>query len=289
MQFDLLAEALIAGVMLGCFYAAVSVGLSVAFGLLDVPQIAHPAFLVLGAYGAYFLGQYGIDPILAGLLLTPVFFCGGLAVYRFYHMTFERRGSDAGLRGLAFFFGLAFILEVLLILHFGVDQRMVEAPYIGKSFALGEMRLPLRMLVAVAVALVLTLALSVYLSRTFTGRAIKAVAQDETALALMGADPVRIKHWAFGIATATCALAGALLIIVNPVEPGLGRLYIGRTFCVAVMAGLGSMPGTLLAGIILGIAESLVLNSLGASWAPAVAFAMLLLVLAVRPTGLFGR
>lgn len=77
MQFDLLAEALIAGVMLGCFYAAVSVGLSVAFGLLDVPQIAHPAFLVLGAYGAYFLGQYGIDPILAGLLLTPVFSAAG--------------------------------------------------------------------------------------------------------------------------------------------------------------------------------------------------------------------
>ncbi len=275
--------------MLGCFYAAVSVGLSVAFGLLDVPQIAHPAFLVLGAYGTYFLGQHGVDPLLAGMLLTPIFFLGGLVVYRFYHSTFERRGDDAGLRGLAFFFGLSFILEVVLILTFGVDQRMVEAPYIGKSLALGEMRIPLRMLVAVGVALVLTITLSVYLSKTFTGRAIKAVAQDEMALALMGADPVRIKHWAFAIATATCALAGALLIIVNPVEPGLGRLYIGRTFCVTVLAGLGSMRGTLVAGIILGVAESLVLNSLGASWAPALAFGLLLLILAVRPTGLFGR
>ena len=185
--------------------------------------------------------------------------------------------------------GFGFIVEVALILTFGVDKRMVEAPYIGKSFALGEMRIPLRMLVAVGVALVLTLAISAYLSRTFTGRAIKAVAQDEMALSLMGADPVRIKHWAFAIATSTCALAGALLIIVNPVEPGLGRLYIGRTFCVAVLAGLGSMPGTLVAGMILGITESLVLNSLGASWAPAVAFGLLLIVLAVRPTGLFGR
>jgi branched-chain amino acid transport system permease protein len=105
----------------------------------------------------------------------------------------------------------------------------------------------------------------------------------------MGADPVRVKQWAFGIATATCALAGALLIIVGPVEPGLGRLYIGRTFCVAVLAGLGSMHGTLAASIILGIAESVVLTSLGASWAPAVAFGILLLVLAVRPSGLFGR
>jgi branched-chain amino acid transport system permease protein len=210
-------------------------------------------------------------------------------VYRFYHAVFERRGSDAGLRGLAFFFGVAFIVEVALILAFGVDQRTVEAPYIGRSLALGEMRVPLRMLVAFGVALLLTGALALYLSRTFTGRAIKAVAQDQTALALMGADPVRIKQWGFGIATATCALAGALLIVIAPVEPGLGRLYIGRTFCVVVLAGLGSMPGTLLAGVILGVAESLVLTSLGASWAPAVAFGLLLLVLAVRPTGLFGR
>jgi len=289
MSFELLGEAIIAGVLLGCFYAAVSVGLSVAFGLLDVPQIAHPSFLVLGAYGAYFLGSFGLDPLLAGVLLTPVFFLAGLAVYRLYHAAFERRGTDAGLRGLALFFGIAFIVEVLLILSFGVDQRMVEAAYIGKSVALGDVRIPIRMLVAFGVALVLITGLSLYLSGTFTGRAIKAVAQDQTALALMGADPVRIKQWAFGIATGTCALAGALLIIVTPVEPGLGRLYIGRTFCVAVLAGLGSRPGTLVAGIILGVAESIVLTSLGASWAPAVAFGLLLLVLAVRPAGLFGQ
>ncbi len=286
---DLLVEAVIAGVLLGCFYAAVSVGLSLAFGLLDVPHIAHPALLVLGAYGTYFLVQRGIDPLAAGLVLTVPFFLLGLALYRFYHVVFERRGTDAGLRGLAFFFGIAFIIEVGLILAFGVDQRMVEADYIGKSLALGEIRLPLRMLVAFGVALLLTGGLAAYLSATFTGRAIKAVAQDQVALALMGADPVRVKQWAFGIATASSALAGALLIIVTPVEPGLGRLYIGRTFCVAVLAGLGSMPGTLVAGVILGIAESVVLTSFGASWAPAVAFGMLLLVLAVRPTGLFGR
>jgi branched-chain amino acid transport system permease protein len=289
MPLDLLLEAILGGVLLGCFYAAVSIGLSVAFGLLDVPHIAHPAFVILGAYGAYVLAQNGFDPLVAGALLTPLFFLGGLAVYRFYHAVFERRGTDAGLRGLAFFFGVAFIVEVALILIFGVDQRMVEAAYIGKSVAFGEVRVPLRMLVAVAVAVLLTVVLTLYLSKTFIGRAIKAVAQDETALALMGADPVRVKQWAFGIATATCALAGALMIIVGPVEPGLGRLYIGRTFCVTVLAGLGSMPGTLVAGVILGVAESVVLTSLGSSWAPAVAFGILLLVLGVRPAGLFGR
>jgi branched-chain amino acid transport system permease protein len=288
-SFELAVEAVIAGVLLGGFYAAVSLGLSVAFGLLDVPHIAHPTLLVLGAYATYFLAQYGVDPLAAGVVLTLPFFAIGLVLYRFYHAVFERRGGDVGLRGLAFFFGVSFILEVALILVFGVDQRLVEAPYIGSSVSVAGFQLPSRMLIAFAVAALLTAGLSTYLARTFTGRAIKAVAQDQTALALMGADPVRVKQWAFGIATATCAIAGALLIIIGPIEPGMGRLYIGRTFCVAVLAGLGSMPGTLIAGVILGVTESLVLTSLGSSWAPAVAFGLLLIVLAVRPNGLFGR
>jgi branched-chain amino acid transport system permease protein len=289
-SFDLLAYAIVFGLLLGCFYTAVSIGLSVSFGLLDVPHIAHPAFVVLGSYGTYLLGrQFGWDPILSGIALMPLFFLFGILVYRFYYETFEKRGGDAGVRGLAFFFGIAFIVEVGLILGFGVDQRMVEADYIGRSLTLGDMRVPMRLMVAFGMALTLTLLLTLYLSRTFTGRAIKAVAQDEPALRLMGANPVRIKQWAFGIATAVAALAGALLIIVGPVEPGMGRIYIGRTFCIVVLAGLGSMSGTLAAGLILGVSESIVLTLFGASWAPAVSFGLLLLVLGLRPQGLFGR
>jgi branched-chain amino acid transport system permease protein len=289
-SLDLLADAIVFGLLLGCFYTAVSIGLSVSFGLLDVPHIAHPAFVVLGSYGTYLLGrQFGWDPLLSGIALMPLFFVFGILVYRFYYETFERRGGDTGVRGLAFFFGIAFIVEVGLILGFGVDQRMVEASYIGKSLTLGDMRVPMRLIVAFGMALTLTLLLTLYLSRTFTGRAIKAVAQDEPALRLMGANPVRIKQWAFGIATAVAALAGALLIIVGPVEPGMGRIYIGRTFCIVVLAGLGSMTGTLAAGLILGVSESIVLTLFGASWAPAVSFGLLLVVLGLRPQGLFGR
>jgi branched-chain amino acid transport system permease protein len=277
------------GILLGCFYAAVSIGLSVSFGLLDVPHVAHPALMVLGSYCTFVVAGWGLDPILAGVVLMPAFFLLGILIYRFYYEAFEKRGTEAAVRGLAFFFGLAFIIEVGLILVFGVDQRMVHAPYIGSSLSLGDYRIPYRMLVAFGVALVLTFALTVYLSKTFTGRAIKAVAQDEPALRLMGADPVRIKQWAFGIATAVSALAGAMLIVVGPVEPAMDRVYIGRTFCVVVLAGLGSMTGTLAAGLILGIAESIVLMMLGASWAPAVAFGLLLVVLGIRPQGLFGR
>jgi branched-chain amino acid transport system permease protein len=288
-SFDLLFEAVLFGVLLGCFYAAVSIGLSVSFGLLDVPNVAHPAVMIVGSYATYVLSSYGLDPIVAGVVLMPLFFVFGILIYRFYYESFEKRGTEAGVRGLAFFFGIAFIIEIGLILLFGVDQRSVAATYIGTSLEIDDYRIPYRMLVAFGVALVLTAALTLYLTKTFTGRAIKAVAQDEAALRLMGANPVRIKQWAFGIATGVSALAGAMVIIVGPVEPAMDRLFIGRTFCVVVLAGLGSMTGTLAAGLILGVSESIVLMFLGASWAPAVAFGLLLIVLGVRPQGLFGR
>jgi branched-chain amino acid transport system permease protein len=291
LPLDLLLEAVLFGILLGGFYAAVSMGLSVSFGLLDVPHVAHPAIMVFGSYCTYLVAGLGLDPILAGVILMPAFFILGMLVYRFYYEAFERRGSDAGVRGIAFFFGLALIIEVGLILAFGVDQRMVDAAYIGKSLAIADIRIPMRMLVAFGVAMVMTVTLTLYMSKTFTGRAIKAVAQDESALRLMGANPVRIKQWAFGIATAASVLAGAMLIVVGPVEPGMDRVYIGRTFAVVVLAGLGSMTGTVVAGLILGISESIVLMhpGLGASWAPAVSFMLLLLMLGVRPQGLFGR
>ena len=288
-SFELLFEAVLFGLMLGCFYAAVSLGLSVAFGLLDVPHVAHPALLIVGSYGAYMLGGWGIDPLVSGFLLMPIFFLIGMLLYRFYYETFESRGSAAGVNGLAFFFGVAFIIEVLLVVGFGVDQRSAEADYIGESLRLGDLRLPYRLLIAAGVALVLTVALSNFFSRTFIGRAIKAVGQDEGALRLMGADPVKIKQLAFGIATSVNALAGAMLIIVSPVEPTMDRIYIGRTFCVVVLAGMGSMKGTLAAGLLLGITESIVLTLFGASWATAVSFGLLLVMLGVRPQGLFGR
>jgi branched-chain amino acid transport system permease protein len=289
---DLLFEAVLFGILLGCFYAAVSMGLSVSFGLLDVPHVAHPAIMVLGSYCTYLLTvTTGMDPIVAGLVLMPPFFVLGMGVYRFYYEAFEKRGSEAGVRGIAFFFGVALIIEVGLIVAFGVDQRMVEAAYIGSSLRFGDVRIPQRTLVVFGVAVAMTVVLTLYFSKTFTGRAIKAVAQDEPALRLMGANPVRIKQWAFGIATAVAALGGAMLIIIGPVEPNMDRVYIGRTFAVVVLAGLGSMTGTIAAGLVLGISESIVLihPSLGASWAPAVSFTLLLLVLGVRPQGLFGR
>ena len=287
--FDLLLNAIVAGVMLGGFYAAVSLGLTITFGQLDIVNIAHPAFVILGAYIAYMGNEWwGIDPILMGVAFAPVFYAAGVAAYRIYYEAFEKRGEET-LRGLAFFFGVMFIIEVALILAYGVDFRSVQASYIGGNWEIGPVGIPTRMFVPFVVSVVMFAAVYRYLSRTFTGRAILAVAQDRLALELMGADPVRIKQIGFGIGIGTAAVAGALLIIIIPIEPSVGRLYIGQVFAIVVLAGLGSITGTMAAAMILGIAESLVSTFYGPSWAPAVAFGVLLLALAFRPQGLFGR
>ena len=287
--YDLLLNAVVAGLLLGGFYAAMALGLSIAFGQLDVVNIAHPAFIVAGSYTAFVGNEsLGLDPILSGIIFTPLFFAVGVLLYRVYYASFERTGQES-LNGLAFFFGIMFIIEVLLILAYGVDYRLVEAAYIGKSIHIGIVGIPWRMFAPFLVATSMTLGVYLYMSKTFTGRAILAVSQDRLALRLMGADPVKIKQLAFGISIATASVAGALLIIIGPVEPSLGRLYIGRVFAIVVLGGMGSIGGTALAALMLGVVESLIATFYGPSWAPAVAFGILLLVLALRPSGLFGR
>ena len=289
MDVTLFINAIIAGLLLGGFYAAVTAGISISFGMLDIVNIAHPAFIIVGSYIAYIINaQLGIDPIVVSIIVLPAFYALGGLIYQVYYVAFEKRGQES-LRGLAFFFGLLFITEVGLLLVFGVDYRSVDAAYIGPSLRFGGIELPLRLLVPCVVSLAMFGALQLFLSRSFIGRAVMAVSQDPLALRLMAIDPTRIKRIAFGISIATASMAGAFLIIIQPVIPSVGRDYIGRIFAICVLGGLGSLPGTLIAAILLGVAESLTSTFYGPSWAPAVSFGILLLTLAVRPSGLLGR
>ncbi len=288
-SFDLLINAIISGMLIGGFYAAVTCGVSLSFGILDIVNIAHPAFIILGSYVAYSVNAtLGVDPILTSILAMPAFYALGAGIYQIYYVSFEKRGQES-LRGLAFFFGLLFITEVSLVLYFGVDYRYVEARYIGPTLHFGMVDVPLRILVPFVVSLLLIAVLQLVLTRSFIGRAIMAVAQDPMALRLMAVDPTRIKRIAFGISIATASLAGAFLIIIQPVEPSVGRQYIGRVFAICVLGGMGSLPGTVIAAMLIGIVESLTSTFYGPSWAPAVSFGFLLLTLAVRPAGLLGR
>jgi branched-chain amino acid transport system permease protein len=241
-----------------------------------------------GSYAVVIANGYGIDPLVAGVLWVVPFYVLGVLLYEFYSRSFESRGNANSLQSLTLFFGISLIIEVGLAVAFGTDLRSVNVSYVGKSLSLGLVVLPYRFLIPAAASPVIILMLWLYLARTHTGLAIRAVAYEERALQISGLDPLAVKRHAFGIAMALAVLAGAALVVIGPVDPFAGRAHIGRVFAIVVLAGMGTIPGTLLAAILIGIAESLVMAFLSPSWAPGVAFAILLATLGLRPNGLFG-
>src|SRR6267142_142203 len=166
-SWALLANAVIAGLLLGGFYAAMSVGISISFGMLDVVNIAHPGFIILGSYIAYIVNdRLGFDPIVVSLVLSPLFFALGMLIYRIYYVCFEKRGQES-LRGLAFFFGILFITEVALVLIFGVDYRMARTAYSETTWRLGPVDFPMRLVVPFLVSMVMVIGVQLFLTRTF--------------------------------------------------------------------------------------------------------------------------
>lgn len=288
MTVELASNAIVSGFLLGGLYAIASLGLTITFGLLEIPNVAHPTFIVLGAYCAQFANSLGVDPVIGGILFAPVFYLGGAALYQAYFLSFERRGRSNTLQSFTFFFGVALVLQVSLIFAFGVDLTSVRAAYIGKSLTIGVVVMPYRLIVPFVTGVVVGAAMWLFLTRTRMGLAIRAVAHDADALRIVGLSPTRAKRRAFGIAMATASVAGAALIVVSPIDPFSGTQYIGRTFAIVVLAGMGSVPGTLAAALVIGLLESLVITFVGATWAPGVAFAALLGTLAIRPSGIFG-
>jgi branched-chain amino acid transport system permease protein len=245
--------------------------------------------MVLASFAIVVLTQaLGADPLMLTLLLMPVFWMLGAGLYSAYHHFFERRGDEA-IQGLAFFFGIMFILEVALVMVFGPDQQWVQPSYGTVTWHFGVVDVPLRMAVPGVLALVAIAALGLCLKRTFIGRAIAAVAQDPEALRFLAIDPVRIKRIAFGVSTAFAALAGGALVVVQPVDPISGHVFIGRVFAIVIMGGMASLGGAVLSALLFGIVENMTAIYYGPSWSPAVAFGLLLLVLVVRPQGFFGK
>ncbi|MDR6820167.1 branched-chain amino acid transport system permease protein [Neorhizobium sp. 2083] len=287
-SIDILLNAIVTGILLGSVYASLALGLAITFGILHIPNIAHPTLVVAGAFFVYTLAQWGLDPIVAAVIGLVPFYVLGLALYLFYSRVFERRGGANVLQSLTLFFGLSLVVEILLVLSFGSELKSVNVSYIGSSLKFGALTIPYRLLIPALLGPVMIAAVWLYLSRTNSGTAIRAVAHEERALSIAGLDPAAVKRHAFGIATATAVVAGAALIMIGPVEPFGGRFQIGRVFAIVVLAGMGSIPGNLVIAIVIGVAEALVASYLNPSWSPGVAFAILLLGLAFRPQGLFG-
>lgn len=283
----MLLQILVNGVVLGCLYACIAAGFSLVWGVLNVINLMHGSFIVLGSYLAW--GAYhsiGFSPWVTVAIAAPLFYVVGYLVQR---GVLNRVMAAPVLVTLTLTFGMDLILSNAMIIAFKADYRkLILDPPLG-TMAWGSVVVPVDRLLATALALVLTGALYVLLRRTRMGRAIIAVRLDRDAARLMGVDVPVIYAAAFGLGAAMAGSAGVLLALIFPISPLSSIPYLGKAFVVCVLGGLGSVPGAVLGGLVLGLVESFGAMAIGPEHAVTLSFALLIGFLIFRPQGLLGK
>lgn len=280
-------QILVNALVLGCLYACIAIGFSLVWGVLNVINLIHGSFIVLGAYLAWGLYQWaGIAPWYALVLAAPVFFALGYVLQR---LILNRVITAPVLVTLTLTFGIDLILNNAMIYYFKADYRKLSlTPSLG-SVSLFDVVIPVDRLLATALALLLTGLLYLLLRRSRAGRAIVAVRLDRDAAVLMGVDVKSIYAIAFGLGAALAGCAGVLMALIFPISPLTSTAYLGKAFVVCVLGGLGSVSGALAGGILLALIEGIGTAWMGPAHATTLSFALLIVFLIVRPQGLLGR
>jgi branched-chain amino acid transport system permease protein len=283
----LAAQVLINALVLGCLYACIAIGFSLVWGVLNVINLIHGSFIVLGAYLAWGLYQsLHISPWYALIIAAPAFFMLGYVIQR---LILNRVITAPVLVTLTLTFGLDLILNNAMIYYFKADYRKLTlTPPMG-SVSLFDVVVPIDRLIATASALALTGVLYLILRRLRVGRAIVAVRLDRDAAKLMGVDVNSIYAIAFGLGAALAGCAGVLMALIFPISPLTSTAYLGKAFVVCVLGGLGSVSGALAGGILLALIEGIGSTLIGPAHATTLSFALLIVFLIVRPQGLLGR
>lgn len=283
----LFLQVILNGIVLGSLYACIAAGFSLVWGVLNVINLMHGTFIVLGSYlawGAY--AAMGMNPWTSLLVAAPVYFALGYAVQR---GLLNRVIAAPVLVTLTLTFGLDLMLNNAMLYFFKADyRRLVLEPPMG-SLSVGPLVVPTDRIVAMGFALLLTLALYMILRRSRVGRAIVAVRMDRDAARLMGVDVPSIYATAFGLGAAMAGCAGVLLAMIFPISPVASGAYLGKAFVVCVLGGLGSVPGAVIGGLFLGLVESFGSVAIGPEHAVTLSFGLLILFLVVRPQGLLGK
>jgi len=280
-------DGFIQGILLGGLYAMVASGLSLVFGVMKLINVAHGDLVIFGAYFSWAMFTHaGVDPILSLVLGIPLLFIIGFGLQKFVLSRAFRISGDAA---LIIAFGLAIVLQNIFLLVFSPTTRGLTTSYALKSFTLGGIPVPLSYLMDFIVAGLSFLFLSQFLKRTYIGKAITAASQDRKAAQLMGINNEQTYAFAFGLAAAFAAIAGVFLGLTFPFTPTAGTSFLIISFGVIVLGGLGSIIGTLVGGIVFGLAQSIGGRILGTSGQLLFAYLIVLVVLSVRPRGLFGR
>lgn len=275
------------GLLIGGLYATTALGLSLVFGTMRMVNLAHGEFIIIGAYlAALMLGTSGLDPLLVAI---PVALAVGVLAFpmqRYVFTPIMARSAEAPVTAT---FGLSVLLSSALVIAFGADPRTLPAPYATAQFEVLGVGVRVSLLIATIVAIVLVVALHVVLTRTRFGRQVQAASIDAEAASLVGVN-VRTTHaWVFAIAAATAAIAGILIASTYSVAPNAGTGWLLRAFTVVVIGGLGSVWGVLAGAVIVAVVETVGAAVVGAQYRDVIVFGVLVLILLIRPQGLFSR
>ncbi len=282
----LLIQVLINGVLLGGLYACMAIGFSVIWGVMNLINIAHGSMIILGAYITYLLSTHtGIDPFLTLPVSAAALFCLGYGLQKFL---INRVVSASVFMTLIMTFGLDMVMTNAHLALFTADVRAITPPYANLAIQLGDLRIPYTRLGVFALALALTFVLSVFMNRTRTGRAIRATAQNVRGASVMGVDTPRIYAITFAIGAAMAGATGTLIAVIYAFSPVVGAGFTMKSFVIVILGGLGSIPGAIVGGVVLGVAENLVAGLYNPGYTDAVSFVLLVLILVLRPTGLLG-
>jgi branched-chain amino acid transport system permease protein len=277
----LLAQLLVNGILLGGLYGLMALGMALVWGVLSIVNLAHGAFIMLGAYCVYFLfTELGIDPFAALPIAMVVMFVVGYLTQRLVINLIIR---SAMLNTLLLTFGLNVTLTYLAQLAFSADFRTINPSYAGANVTLLGVTIPLVRFGAFLTALMLAGALWLLLERTRLGRAIRATAQNLTAARLYGVNPAQLYAVTFGLGAALAGAAGGLYGVVSQVTPYMGATLTAKSFVISIMGGLDNPFGIILGGLFIGIAEALAAIYLGPTFTDAISFGLLVLMLVARP------
>ncbi|MDO8875065.1 MAG: branched-chain amino acid ABC transporter permease [Pseudolabrys sp.] len=281
--FQILAN----GLMLGALYACIAVGFSLVWGVLNVINILHGTFIVLGSYIAFFAFRFaGIHPFVSVFIAGFVLFLMGYAIQS---AMINRVIAAPVLITLTLTFGIDLVLNNAMLVAFSADYRKINLPSPLPSFEVASIFLPGDRVAAMGLALLLTILLYFLLRATNVGRAIIAVRMDREAAALMGVDVKRVNAITFGIGALMAGATGALISVIYPISPLNSSAFLGKAFVVCVLGGLGSVPGALVGGLMLGVLESFGGFWFGPEHAVTLSFGLLLILLFARPGGLLGK
>jgi branched-chain amino acid transport system permease protein len=284
---DLLLQILANGILLGGLYALMALGLALVWGVLNIVNLAHGAFIMLGAYVCYYLfALLGVDPFAALPVTMLALFCVGYLLQRFVLNLIVRAPM---FNTLLITFGIEVVLTYLAQLTFSADYRTINPSYAGANFTLFGVTLPLIRVLAFAVALTLTFGLWLFLARTRLGRAIRACAQNLVAARLYGVEPRHVYALTFGLGVALAGAAGDLYGVASQINPYIGGPLTAKSFAISIIGGLENPLGVIVGGLFLGVVESLTALYIGPTYTDVASFGILVLVLVVRPTGLLGR